>query len=80
MRPMIQKEGDSMSDNYTWEEQQNLATIEHWKERAEELEATLLALDTEVYMRHHVSELRTIGKETKASWLRGQAEMDRRKK
>lgn len=68
-----------MSDDYTWETKQRLATIEHWKARAEKAEATLLTLDVEVYMRHHVSELRMMREPMKQSWLRGQAEMDRRK-
>lgn len=67
---MVQsQEGDSMT----------LDEFDLMKARAERAEATLLALDVEVYMRHHVSELRMMRKEMKASWKRGQAEIDRRK-
>lgn len=34
-----------MSDDYPWDVKQNLATIEHWKQRAEKAEARVKELE-----------------------------------
>lgn len=46
-----------MSDNYPWDIQQNLVTIEHWKARAEKAEAELAEARKEVERLAHFKKL-----------------------